>query len=69
MKKKDLAAHHMMKISELVRAANAVSVKVKEYEMNKITGKVKNTREIKVLKDNLAVILTIKREKEIVHED
>ena len=65
MKRKDVDGFHGMSLEELVKQDATVRGKLEELLLNRGSRQVKNVREAAGLRKKLAVILTIRREKEM----
>ncbi len=68
MKKKEQASVHNMTVEELRKAVGEARTKLTEFTVQKMTRQSKNVREGRFLRRKLAALLTVLREKEIVHE-
>lgn len=60
MKKKDLADHKIKPLAELEKELKSQREKLNVLRFNLAAGKVKNIREIRHIKKNIAQILTLK---------
>ncbi|OGG09321.1 hypothetical protein A2154_03230 [Candidatus Gottesmanbacteria bacterium RBG_16_43_7] len=65
MKLKDKNQLHQSEIQELRQSAAEIRRKISEHEVNMLTKPQKNLRSGKLLRQNLAVVLTIIRAKEL----
>lgn len=66
MKKKELAVYRKKEIGDLQKIVNEKTLEAREMHMQIHTGQEKNTRKYKSIRHEIAQILTIIREKEII---
>lgn len=68
MKKKDRDQIVQMGVSELAKKAQELRDQIAKDTLKRKTTNVKNVRSVKILKKTLAVVLSVKRIKELTKE-